>query len=361
MNEFFLMHKSIQNNLIHPLNLSLRTTVKYLPQISAFCAIIGFVNIWIYLGRIDQLPLLPSVLASPSTLLAIFASMSLIITLWSILIIFPAAVLAWYVKNIGGDKRINHFITHSLILSIIIAVAGVNDSSLTPPIATYYAMIYACHICIKQCKNKTKESIQNILGALFFNIPLFMIFLFIYNKSSLSEVDRTVRLITLLSYLFAIYTPILSISIHFKNKKIIDIKSIIAVLLSTFIILFPITYYFNKGLLFKFNDYTMVLSGLRSTELQSFKVDSASFPTGWLDSNWGVGSTNDSQLWLKGYPLFQNNEIILTCPEETMREMNKYIVANSTLHNNLHKGSMSSMRCIFIRKKEEYYKIRMMD
>lgn len=84
------------------------------------------------------------------------------------------------------------------------------------------------------------------------------------------------------------------------------------------------------GLLYKLNDNTMSYVGLRSDEPQWFKINKEQFPQGWLNTNWQEKNSASSEVWLKGYPIFQNNTIALICPESTYKAMESYTYSKMT-------------------------------
>lgn len=317
-----------------------------LTQIGIGFTIIGFVNIWIYLSRIDQLNLLSSLLSTPTTLLTVFASMSFILLLWILMVTFPTWIYLWMVNFDKSQSDAESIAKHSLIISIPLAIFGAYSTDTAISAAIFVMMFYACYFCYRWTTRNLNKSLTIFIKGITINMIVIIIFGFIYNKASLSIVARPVRVAILLSYLIIIYIPIFLALQNIRNKKTNQIKSIFIILTTTIILMTYISTNLTNGLVMKMNDYTMTIAGLRSDDLHWFNVKYKDYPPGWLHEHWNVTDEGDLEVWLQGFILIQSNTIVLICPQPTLKSMREYTSAHLTFHNDLPPGSMSSSSCI---------------
>ena len=338
------------------LKTTLKKIISNLTQISIICAVIGFINVWWYLGRIDQLNLLTSVISAPSTLLVIFASMSSIVLLWLFLYITPTIIFTWSVAFNKEITNINSMLGYSALLSIVLAVFGAYPENVAYGVFTFCGMFYLCYFfyfLISGNRNKVKHIALSSLIAFIVNISLLIILSIIYKQTSLASMERPVRVFILLVNLISVYVPLGFTSFSIAKNKKFSIKWIVIIAAVTTLSVGYFTLMTTGGLLYKLNDNTMKNVGLRSDQPRWFKVDTKRFPENWLEANWDTQSTSATEIWLKGYPLFQNNNILLMCPEQTMNAMNQYTLSRLTFSNNLPRGSMDSSRCILLENRPE--------
>lgn len=343
--------KTILNNNKKNLRLeeSFKIVLSNLTQVTIIFIVIGFINIWFYLYRIEQLNLLTVVISTPSTLLAIFASMSLIILLWVFLYITPTMIFLWL--STIYKKNTNEIIFHTFLISLFLAIFGAYPANVVIAIFIYIAMFYVCYLLYHFNTNiefKNKKPITNLLLAIFINLPLIIVLAIIYNKASLYNIDRSSRVFVLILNLAPIYAPLLYADYVIKKRKNISIREI---LISSVLTTATIGYIFmmsTSGMFLKLNDTTMSFSGLRSNELYWVKVNKKKFPKGWLEENWDIKENLHSEIWLQGFPLFYNNNTALICPQSTMDAMMLYSNSRLTAFSNSPKGSMNSSKCILI-------------
>lgn len=317
-----------------------------LTQLSIGFTIIGFVNVWIYLSRIDQLNLLSSLLSTPTTLLAVFASMSFILLSWGLMITFPTCIYLWMVYQDKSQSDAKSIAFHSLIISIPLAILGAYSVDTAISAATFVMMFYTCYFCYRWTTQNLNKSLINFIKGITINLVILVIFGFIYNKFSLSIVSRPVRIATLLSYLVIIYIPIfLALNNIRKNKKN-QIKNVFIILITTILSMAYMATSLTNGLVMKMNDHTMTIAGLRSDDMHWFNVKSKDYPPGWLHQHWNITENNEPEVWLQGFMLVQSNTIVLICPQSTLNSMREYTLAHLTFHNDLPPGSMNSSSCI---------------
>ena len=319
-----------------------------LTQLSIAFAVIGFINIWIYLYRINQLNLLTSVISAPSTLLVIFASMSMILILWLILYIIPTIIFTWC-ASVNDLTDNSHFIVaHSTFISLYLAIFGAYPSETALSVLIFCSVVYISYFIYRHFTASAKNSIIHFIVAFATNVPLIFVLSVIYNKVALSDIPRIYRVCILGLNLIPVYVPLFYAAIILKKNKIIRIKEIFLITALTTGAVAYITLMAMGGLLYKLNDNTMSYVGLRSDEPQWFKVNKEQFPQGWLNTNWQEKNSAGSEVWLKGYPIFQNNTIALICPESTYKAMESYTLSKMTFFSSLPRGSMDSSQCIVI-------------
>lgn len=352
------IHFKYRNNklLRHPLYRSFHQTLSFffshLPQISVLFAAIGFINIWIYLSRIEQLNLLPSFLASPATLLAIFASMSLIIILWGLMLLMPT-ILFLFSAVINSKKKTEKAIAHAIVISVTLAVLGTTDTTIATGSLIFIITFYLCYFLWQYIQNKNLKTLWGFFKGLYLNIPTLIIITFIYDKAELVHIGRFGKIYILIIYLFLIYMPLI-ICKNIISKKKLPKKDLLVV---GFLIVALVTIYFTAmstpGLFIKLNNYTISLAGLRSEQKIWHKVKRQSFPSSWLEANWQDLKESGEEAWIQGYPVIQNNNILFLCPEAVHNQMNQYILSRLNLFIQEKSGSMDTRSCILLEKNSE--------
>ncbi len=319
-----------------------------LTQLSITFAVIGFINIWVYLYRINQLNLLVSIISAPSTLLVVFASMIMIILLWLVLYISPTLIFTWCTSVNGLTDNSYSIIFHSIFISLYLAVFSAYPTDTALSAFIFCSVIYICYFIYRHFTTSAKDSIIHFAVAFATNIPLIIILSTIYNKAALSDIPRIYRICILSVNLIPVYVPLFHTSNILKKNKKIRFKDIVLITVLTTGAVAYITSMTMGGLLYKLNNNTMSYVGLRSDEPQWFKINKEQFPQGWLNTNWQDKNHTDSEVWLKGYPLFQNNSIALMCPESTYKAMEIYTRSKMTFFKGITHGSMDSSQCIVI-------------
>lgn len=336
------------NHKRNPFKTLLAKLIAHLTQLSVAFAVLGFINVWFYFYRIDQLNLLTNVISTPSTLLATFASMSLITALWTVLYILPTGMYTWLISSYNKKEDSKSILAHAFIISVILAISGACPINISKYIITGSAVLYLIFFSYRCYTAAAKPFLQNFAIAFAVNIPLIIILGIIYKIISLSQIEREIRVLTLILNLVPIYVTMGASAHFFAKRKTISIKEIILMVAIATVTIAYITLMSAPGLIFKLNDNTMAYVGLRSDQRQWFKVSEQQFPQGWLEANWNVNSISNKEIWLQGYPLFQSNTMLLMCPESTINAMSQYTLARLTFSNSLLRGSMDSSRCILM-------------
>ncbi|EOZ2166171.1 hypothetical protein ACQQKR_002300 [Klebsiella quasipneumoniae] len=318
-----------------------------LTKISALLIAIGFINLWAYLYRIEQLDLLTLFLSSPSTLLAIFASLALIIIAWISLLLLPTIVYSSLVTIIpkNNAKRV---ISHSIAISIILSVLGTSDMSTAIGLLIFTITWYICYFTWLYIKNRNMNFLGTFFISVYLNIFIIIIIRLVYNLAALSDIHKLGKITILLFYIAAIYYPLIIRNIpsakwKTKKKKLITQSSILLL-----IILYP-TIVITPGLMSKLNNYTIYLAGLRSDEKSWYKLTISNYPSGWLEHNWEIKSSKQKEIWVQGYPTIQNSIIKLICPEKVHYQMNIYLSTRLNIFAKEREGSMDTKSCILIK------------
>lgn len=325
-----------------------------LMQLSMLFAVIGFFSIWIYLSRINQLSLLTSALSTPSTLLAVFASICLILTKWGILLSIPSIIFTWSTKANKIDYLVKRLFFHSLFSSIILAVLSCVPGDIAIPLTIYCIMLYCCYIIYLKTIPTEKNSLTIFCTALLINFIMIFIFSILYNNMSLQQYERPERIFTLLIGLIVVYTPIGTVVWYITKGKKIKIKEIVMIALFSVSVLVYSTTMFASGIFIKLNDYSMSYAGLRDNNYHWIKINPGDFPDSWLDNYKGIKkTTSNGQIWLQGYSLFQNKDYAFICSQETMSEIKKYTRSRMIPFFDTPIGSMDTTSCILTENKPE--------
>ncbi|WP_410676467.1 hypothetical protein [Citrobacter braakii] len=330
----------------------LKSLLPHLPHLSLLSAVIGFINIWIYLSRIGKLNLLPSFLASPSTLLAIFASMCLILILFLLFILMPTIIFYWLCA-ISKDKDSKITIYQTITIGLLLSIIGSTDVLYTTGFFIFITAFYICYFLYTALHNKLKINIFALIKGFIINIPTFIIISIIYNNTALSGIDRLAKILILFVYLIIIYMPLIACD-GILNKQKGRKKESAARIITTIII---ISIYFisvmTPGILIKLNNYTISFSGLRSDIMFWYKINKNNFPSEWLKNNWGIKETSQNEIWIQGYPVVQNNNFTFVCPERTHKLMNEYVNTRLNSFVKEKSGSMDTGNCILIQNNLE--------
>ncbi|ECC9552440.1 Uncharacterised protein [Salmonella enterica subsp. salamae] len=346
-------YKTNKNGITTPFYNSLIRTLTFifshLPQISVVFAVIGFINIWIYLYRIEQLNLLTSFLSSPSTLLAIFASLSLIVTLWGLMLLLPTILFSSLLTTMPKSNS-KSIILHAIVISIILSILGTTEESIANGLLTYIVTFYICYFLWLYIQNKNIKSLGAFFIGLFLNIPTLIIIILIYNKAALANIERAAKVIILLIYLIMIYMPLIISNDILTKKEKTRKNNLLKIFITISLVIVYFTATITPGLIIKLNNYAISFAGLRSDDKFWYKINTENFPSGWLEYNWGVSSINQKEVWIQGYPIIQNNNITFVCSEKTHSLMDKYISARLNLFVQKKNGSMDTKSCILIEK-----------
>lgn len=323
-----------------------------LAQLSILFAVIGFFNIWLYLSRINKLSLLTAVLSTPSTLLAVFASICLILIKWGVLLSIPSIIMTWSTKINKIERSVKRLLYHSLCLSIALAILGCFPAENAIPMIIYYIMFYCCYIVYLHTVPKENNSFAILLTALLINIGIIFIFSVLYNSLSLHQYSRPERVFALLIGMLIIYMPIFIIAWHITNKKKIKLKEVIVIAVLSVCVLVYLIAIFASGIFIKLNDYSMNYAGLRGNSYHWIKINPDDFPDNWLNNYKGVKqTTKNGSVWIEGLSLFQNKDYAFVCSQETIEEMNKYTRSRMILFFDNPAGSMDTNSCILTENK----------
>lgn len=336
-----------KNTVYNLLKRVLRLLFSNLPQLSLLSAAIGFINIWIYLSRIDKLNLLTSFLASPATLLAIFASMMLIIILSMLLLLMPTFIFSW-ISLFDSNCNSRSIIVHSVVISIILSIIGTTDTTYVTGFLIFIIAFYLCYFNWERLQHRCKTSFIAFLKGLFINISTLIIMSAIYNNAALSGVARFYKIIILLSYLIIIYIPLIACNDILINKKKTKKNNPIQIIAITILMAMYFIGTITPGLLTKLNNYTLAFTGLRSDTMTWYKVNTKNFPSGWLDRNWNIKPGVQDDVWIQAYPIIQNNNIAFICSEQTYKQMNEYVNTRLNAFVEKQSGSMDTSHCILI-------------
>lgn len=334
----------------------LKSFIKHIAPISMLFISIGFINLWFYLKTIEQLPLLPSAISSPSALFSIFASMSIVITACLFIIILPAVfffMLYLINKNNLRDKEI---IINGTIISFILVVLGsINDGNIILGLITFLASFYFCYFIYIFYHNNIVIFLKILLQGAVINIPILITLLTINSNIVSSYQTIPIRLLILLIYAMISYIPIFTLNYIINQRNIYSRQSIKAISLGLLFIFYFIIAA-TPGIFTKLNYNIITYSGFNNNTKQLYKVLKENYPTGWIEENFDNSILEKNFIWVEGYAIFQNNAIALICPEKTYKNVQKYIMENITRFNNSRNSNLSdTTKCILIENKP-YYK-----
>lgn len=323
-----------------------------LAQLSILFAVIGFLNVWLYLSRINQLSLLTAVLSTPSTLLAVFASICLILIKWGVILSIPSLIMTWSAKINKIEHSIKRLIYHSVSLSIVLAVLSCFPSEVAIPLIIYYLMFYCCYMAYLHTIPKQKNSFTILFTALLINLFIILIFSLLYNNLALQQYSRPERVFVLLVGMIVIYTP-LSIMVWYISKgKKIKVKEVVAIASLSICVFVYIITMFASGIFIKLNDFSMNYAGLRGDTYHWIKINPDDFPENWLDNYKGVKQvTKNGSIWIEGLSLFQNKDYAFVCSQEIIEEINKYTRSRMIPFFDNPTGSMDTDSCILTENK----------
>lgn len=332
----------------------LRYLANNITKISLFLVMMGCFNLWFYLYRIDHLTLLPSMLTTPSTLLAISFALAGIIVAFFITLLMPAIFYLAKMLLSKEHKPDKAIIPHSFLMSFIISVTGVLESETANSIFIFIISGYCINLIFHIFYGNWRRQIKIYASAFLINVAFIIITLFIYNKADLSGIDRFYRFITIFLYMTICYFPIMAIYDFFnETKRGINKKTIIS-LATTFIIIFYVTLNITPGFFVRANDHAIYLAGLKSNHINLYKIQANEYPAHWFKNNWTVKYRENESIWVEGYAIFQNSNIKVICPADSQARIQKKLIEETTIFSRLEKsrGAWKDMEnCIEIENK----------
>ncbi|MEM6052274.1 hypothetical protein AAH450_17065 [Erwinia sp. P7711] len=325
-----------------------------LAKISLFSVLMGFLNLWFYLYRIDHLPLLPSMLTTPSTLLSISFALIIIIFGFFITLLLPTLSYSFSTLFLAKKETDTAVIRHSFFISLFLAITGVFDSETALGLFIYIISGYIIFFAIQFFYCEWRETMKIYSRCIIINFAFMIVLFFIYNRAGLSGIDRFYRFVVIFLYLISCYILMAATYDFLKSKRPFFSKKNILPYLLAFIIIMYLTMSIAPGFITRANDYAMTLAGLKSEQKSIFKVNPADYPDNWLKERWLIKYTNAGSVWVEGYAIFQNSNVKVICPTTDYQQIKKRMIEETTIFSKtstLRHPSGNTFNCIDIENK----------
>lgn len=306
-----------------------------LAKISLFAVLTGCLNLWLYLYRIDHLPLLPSMLTTPSTLLSISFALIIIIFSFFIMLLLPTLFYSFSTLFLANKEADAAVIKHSFLISVFLAVTGVFDTQIALGLFIYilsgYILFFAWHFL----QGEWKKQMKLYLRCIIINLAFIIVIPFIYNSADLSGIDRFYRFVVIFMYLVICYILIAATYDLLKRKRSFFSKQNIFSWLLAFVTIIYLTMSIAPGFVTRANDYAMTLAGLKSEQKSLFKVTPADYPDNWLKDRWVIKYTQAGSNWIEGYAIFQNSNVKVICPTAVYQQIKQRMIKETTIFSQL--------------------------